>query len=577
MEAATGRAGAASCSTSPPITSTCFAGCWDEVETVAASLGSQATEQDTARLALEMRSGIEVQSFFSFRAGLADYLEFIGERGTLRVDRHAPVLMLGLPRRAATAPACGSRHGARDIMAARARGPPRLRPLVPTVAPGLRPSGARASRARGVVWTASAASRPCWPRRIRRPEPRACRARSPDHRLAARLRRRRGYITGVREGLRAAGDEVRLLTSSVGTAGDGSAEYRAYGSETLVAKAVLQIVNPFAFAAVRRALREVRPDVALREHVRAPVLAGHPGASAACPPCSASPTTKASVRSAPSCCRTDRMCPTRPALVCWRPGCVSLPHWLRDQPRYALIRPGRRVRRVLACSRWMQRVLASNGVSAEHLPLPVPAPGHGFRRAPAEQPIFVFCGRLDAEKGVPLLLRAFARVRADLPGARLRIVGRGAPAGDAGGSDRCAPPEGGGHLPRGSPPREVERELEDAWAPVAPSLWAEPLGLVAIEAIVRGVPVVASASGGLGETVQHGVSGLLFPNGDEAALAERLDAVARGRAFPDHQLPAALVRQVRETYGVATHIGSLRRIFAEIAGSAGAPLLTATE
>jgi hypothetical protein len=104
-------------------------------------------------------------------------------------------------------------------------------------------------------------------------------------------------------------------------------------------------------------------------------------------------------------------------------------------------------------------------------------------------------------------------------------------------------------------PTEVERELEDAWALVAPSLWAEPLGLVAIEAIVRGVPVVASASGGLGETVQDGVSGLLFPNGDEAALAERLDAVARGRAFPDHQLPAALVRQVRETHGVAAPIG----------------------
>jgi predicted dehydrogenase len=71
----------------------------DEVETVAASLGSQITEQDTARLDLTMRSGVEVQSFFSFRSGLADYLEFMGERGTLRVDRHAPVLTLGLPRR----------------------------------------------------------------------------------------------------------------------------------------------------------------------------------------------------------------------------------------------------------------------------------------------------------------------------------------------------------------------------------------------------------------------------------------------------------------------------------------------
>ena len=78
------------------------------------------------------------------------------------------------------------------------------------------------------------------------------------------------------------------------------------------------------------------------------------------------------------------------------------------------------------------------------------------------------------------------------------------------------------------------------------------------------------ASGGLGEMVEDGVNGLLFPNGDEAALAERLDAVARGRAFPDHQLPAALVRHLREIYGVAPHIWRLRRIFAETAGLAGA-------
>jgi predicted dehydrogenase len=71
----------------------------EEVDTVAASLGSRVTEQDSAQLALTMRSGVEVQSYFSFRAGLADYLEFIGERGTLRVDRHSPVLRLGLRRR----------------------------------------------------------------------------------------------------------------------------------------------------------------------------------------------------------------------------------------------------------------------------------------------------------------------------------------------------------------------------------------------------------------------------------------------------------------------------------------------
>ena len=85
------------------------------------------------------------------------------------------------------------------------------------------------------------------------------------------------YITWVRDGLRAAGDEVRLLTSSAGTAGDGSAEYRAYGTDLLVAQAFLQIVNPFAVAEVRRALREFRPDVAfvnMFEHHLSPAILG---------------------------------------------------------------------------------------------------------------------------------------------------------------------------------------------------------------------------------------------------------------------------------------------------------------
>jgi myo-inositol 2-dehydrogenase / D-chiro-inositol 1-dehydrogenase len=71
----------------------------DEVASVAASIQSQLSEQDTARLELSMQSGIEVQSFFSFRAGRADFLEFIGERGTLRIDRHSPVLAMRLGRR----------------------------------------------------------------------------------------------------------------------------------------------------------------------------------------------------------------------------------------------------------------------------------------------------------------------------------------------------------------------------------------------------------------------------------------------------------------------------------------------
>jgi glycosyltransferase involved in cell wall biosynthesis len=84
----------------------------------------------------------------------------------------------------------------------------------------------------------------------------------------------------------------------------------------------------------------------------------------------------------------------------------------------------------------------------------------------------------------------------------------------------------------------VEHELLDAWALVAPSLWAEPFGMVAPEAIVRQVPVIATRTGGFADTVVDGVTGLLVPNGDESALADAMLAVAERRRFSEPTLPS---------------------------------------
>ncbi len=368
----------------------------------------------------------------------------------------------------------------------------------------------------------------------------------------------------LRDGLKAAGDEVRLLTSSAGSAGDGSADYVAFGTENPAAQALLQIVNPFAAAAVRRAVSEFRPDV-----VWINMFAHH-----------LSPAALLAIGDVPKVLLVSDykvICPIGSKLlpdgtlcrapagwVCRQSGCLSLPHWLRDQPRYALIRSAvKRTDRVLACSRWVQKQLAASDVESEVLTLPTAAPNREFVRAPAAQPSLLFCGRLDIEKGVDLLLRALARVRAEFPAARLRIAGQG--------PERPALERQASSLSIGSSveflgwksPSDLDPLYAEAWACVVPSVWAEPQGLVAIEAMVRRVPVIASFEGGLAEMVEHGVSGLLFPNNDESALVECLRAIASGSAFPEHSLPEKIAHAAADEFSVGNHIASVRRIFAE--------------
>jgi starch synthase len=67
--------------------------------------------------------------------------------------------------------------------------------------------------------------------------------------------------------------------------------------------------------------------------------------------------------------------------------------------------------------------------------------------------------------------------------------------------------------------------LVQSAALVVPSVWEEPLGLVVLEAMACGVPVVATAVGGIPEIVQHDRNGLLVEPGDAAALARTLSLV----------------------------------------------------
>ncbi|MEM9768237.1 MAG: glycosyltransferase, partial [Cyanobacteria bacterium P01_D01_bin.71] len=137
-------------------------------------------------------------------------------------------------------------------------------------------------------------------------------------------------------------------------------------------------------------------------------------------------------------------------------------------------------------------------------------------------PLVVFAGRLVWEKGIDVLIKAFVQVNRHCPAARLIIAGDGperdrlqAQVHQRGLSDVVTLP---GHLPRA----EMEQRFNQAWVQVVPSRWAEPFGMVAAEAMMRGTAVIASAAGGLMEVVQNGQTGLLVPPEAVDALAQAL-------------------------------------------------------
>jgi len=102
---------------------------------------------------------------------------------------------------------------------------------------------------------------------------------------------------------------------------------------------------------------------------------------------------------------------------------------------------------------------------------------------------------------------------------------------------------------------------------VLPSL-AEPLGIVVVEAMAAGLPIVASAAGGVLDLVRDGESALLVPPGDSLALAE-----AQIRLAGDPALRRRLGEQARQAYvqGPFTPAAIGQATLAVYQGALGAP------
>jgi glycosyltransferase involved in cell wall biosynthesis len=98
-----------------------------------------------------------------------------------------------------------------------------------------------------------------------------------------------------------------------------------------------------------------------------------------------------------------------------------------------------------------------------------------------------------------------------------------------------------------------------------PSLWAEPFGLVALEAMAMGTPVVAARSGGLAEVLVDGETGYLTPPGDSNSLAAALRRVLEDDDLRSRMSSAARLRA--ERFREDPVISELERIYRETVDS----------
>lgn len=376
--------------------------------------------------------------------------------------------------------------------------------------------------------------------------------------------------------LRSRGVDARLLTSDVTEprAGDAPADgalAAPFRGSTGAFRAVREVVNPSMMAAVRRELRHFRPDVVHLGMIFTqvspwvlPLVAHRPVVWL---PHTHRPTCPKGTRTLPG----GEPCPHPAGRACLTAGCFRVKGLL---PRLLQLRLARRWRgaidHAVAPSQAFADALSAHGWRVDSVI------HHGTRvggePAPLDDtPLVVYAGRLAPEKGVDTLLEAFGLVLGERPDARLLVAGEGPErarleamvrAGDNGLAQAVTFT---GHLSRDA----LRQRFAGAWVQVVPSRWAEPFGLVTIEALARGTVVLASRVGALPELVADGRTGCLVPPNDARSLADRLCGLLASRERLEPMRRTAAL-EARERFGLEAMTTRYVQLYEQLAVRRGA-------
>jgi phosphatidylinositol alpha-mannosyltransferase len=176
----------------------------------------------------------------------------------------------------------------------------------------------------------------------------------------------------------------------------------------------------------------------------------------------------------------------------------------------------------------------------------------------SERPTILFVGRFYPRKGFHVLLSALPRILERVPDARVLVAGDGPLGPWYRAQARRAPVHFLGELSCS----EVARAYRTSDVFVAPSTGNESFGIVHLEAMASGVPIVASDIEGYREILDAGREALLFRNGDPASLADAIVNVltqphraremsAHGRKKAERYSWAGIVRELEALFSGA--------------------------
>lgn len=159
----------------------------------------------------------------------------------------------------------------------------------------------------------------------------------------------------------------------------------------------------------------------------------------------------------------------------------------------------------------------------------------GGRAGSGGGPTILFLGRHEPRKGLDVLLDAFDRMP---EGTRLWVAGEGPDTATLRARHTCERIEWLGRI---SEADKVER-LRSADVFCAPSLYGESFGIVLLEAMAAGTPVVASDISGYAKVARDGADAVLVPPGDASALATALGSVLTDAHHRDRLVASGTAR-----------------------------------